>query len=150
MTLKIPQSGICPAPCVIQHCARSSSVKSHLPSKVVFRQRSSSIKGRLPSKVVLRQRSSSFKGCLSSKGVFNQRSSFIKGCLPSKAVFRQRSSSIGSRKKVQAEKSSNRQKCRTFFLHFFWVHMEPDVLQRWQTTHLKLFPNNEQWYDKIA
>ena len=58
---KIPQSGICPAPCGLRQCARCfrlsfyqrlSSVKGCLPSKGVFCQRSSSVKGRLPSKVV--------------------------------------------------------------------------------------------------
>ena len=72
---KIPQSGICPAPCWLRQCARyfrlsfyqrMSSVKGRLLSKIVFRQRSSSVKGRLPSKVVFRQRSSS--SCPTNQG----------------------------------------------------------------------------------
>ena len=104
--------------CSIKRCVpskviihRSSSIKCHLPSKVVFRQRVPSIRGQLSSKVIFHQifhfqakvvfhqklshqKSSSIKGCLPSKDIFHQISSFIKGCLPSKVVFQQSLSSI--------------------------------------------------------
>ena len=92
--IKIPQSGICPAPCGLRQCARCfrlsfyqrlSSVKGRLPSKIVFRQRFSSVK------VVFCQRSSSIKARLPSKLVFCQSSSSVKGCLPLKVVSLQRS-----------------------------------------------------------
>ena len=47
--------------------------------------------------------------------------------------------------KVQAEKSLNRRKSRTFFLsnffppNFFLSHIELEVLQRWQTTNFKAY-----------
>ena len=98
---KIPQSGICPAPCAFQQCASPFSFwgRPHcrLPSKVVFHQRMSSIKDCLPSKVVFHQWSSSNEGYLSSKVVFHHRSTSIEGRLPSNVVFHQRSSSIEGR-----------------------------------------------------
>ena len=50
---------------------------------------------------------------------------------------------LGWRKKVWAEKSSNRRKSRTFFLSNFFptntflVYMEAKVVQEWHTTHFK-------------
>ena len=58
---------------------RLSTIKGHLPSKVVFCERSSSVKGRPPSEIVLCLMSSSIKGHFLSKVVFCQRSSSVKG-----------------------------------------------------------------------
>ena len=73
---------------------RSSSIRGHLPSKVVFQQRWSSIKGRhhprsSSKKVILLLSSSSLKGRLPSVVFFHQRSSSTKGRPPSKVVFHQ-------------------------------------------------------------
>ena len=65
----------------------TSSIKCHLPSKVIFHQRLSSINGHPPPKVVLHQMSSSIKGCLPSKIVFHQRLSSVKERLLLKVVF---------------------------------------------------------------
>ena len=43
----------------------------------------------------------------------------------------------GIRKKVRAEKSSNRIKSQTFVLQFILDHIDAEVLQQWQTTHFK-------------
>ena len=74
---KIPQSGICPAPCGLCQCARCF--------RLSFYQRLSSVKGRLLSRVVLCQSLSSVKGLLPSKVVLHQKSSSVKGRLPSSA-----------------------------------------------------------------
>ena len=95
---KIPQSGICPAPCAFQQCASPlcfwGCPHCRLPSKIVFHQRVSSIKGCLALKVVFHQRLSSIKGRLPSKVIFHWRASSIKGRLPSKVVIHQGSSYI--------------------------------------------------------
>ena len=74
----------------------------------------------------------------------HQKPEDIESYLGDKAIHRTKSFSIfvhkcmnlshhliseGSRKKVQAGKSSNRRKSRTFFLNFFLVHMEAEVLR---------------------
>ena len=43
------------------------------------------------------------------------------------------------RKKVRIAEKVELFSGRTFCLQIFWVHMEPDVLQRWQTTHFKAY-----------
>ena len=62
----------------------------------------------------------------------------------------------GSRKKVGAEKSSNRRKSRTFFrsnffppifFEFIWNRMS---YNSGRPLILKLVPNNEEWNDEIA
>ena len=42
-----------------------------------------------------------------------------------------------SGKKFESPKKSNFFPVELFSSKFFWVHMEPDVLQQWQTTHFK-------------
>ena len=90
---------------IIKYCPPSEvSIEGRLTSKVVFYQRSSSIKSHLPSKAVgtvCHQKAPSIKGCPSSiegylklKVLFKWRSSSIKGCLPLKDAFRQSLSSI--------------------------------------------------------
>ena len=99
---------MCNSSLFLRSSSLSSSIKGHVPSKVVFHQRLSSIKWCLPSqavkvksykhffsgnilytllKVFFHQRSSSVKGCLPSKVIFCQRLSSFKGRLPSKVVF---------------------------------------------------------------
>ena len=41
------------------------------------------------------------------------------------------------RKKVRIAEKVEPFSGRTFFLQFFFVHMEPEVLQQWQTTYFK-------------
>ena len=41
------------------------------------------------------------------------------------------------RKKVRIAEKVEPFSGRTFFLQFFLVHMEPEVLQQWQTTYFK-------------
>ena len=42
-----------------------------------------------------------------------------------------------SGKKFESPKKSNFFPVELFSSKFFWVHMEPDVLQQWQTTYFK-------------
>ena len=49
---------------------------------------------------------------------------------------------LGSGKKFERKKVRSAEKVelfssRTFVLQFFFVHMEAEVLQQWQTTHFK-------------
>ena len=66
------------------------------------------------------------------------------------------SCTIGSRKKVRAEKSSNRRKSRTFFLSnffppkFFWFIWKQRCYNNGRPLILKLVPNDEEWNDKIS
>ena len=111
--IKIPQSGICPAPCAFQQCAspfcfwvvlivevhlnfwgRLPSIKGRHPSIIVFHQSSSSLEGYLPFKVFFHQRSSPIKGRLPSKVIFHWRSSSIEDRLPSRVVLHRSPSSI--------------------------------------------------------
>ena len=62
----------------------------------------------------------------------------------------------GIRKKVRAEKSSNRRKSRTFFLSnffppiFFWFIWNQMCYRDGRPLILKLIPNNEEWNNKVA
>ena len=59
-----------------------------------------------------------------------------------------------SRRKVRAEKSSNRRKSRTFFLSnffppkFFWFIWKQRCYNNGRPLILKLVPNDEEWNDK--
>ena len=71
-------------------------------------------------------------------------------------MFKMRQTPSGSRKKVRAEKSSNRRKIRTFFLsnffppNSFWFLWNQMCYIDGRPLILKLIPNNEEWNDKIA
>ena len=62
----------------------------------------------------------------------------------------------GARKKVRAEKSSNRRKSRTFFRsnffppNFFWFIWNQRCYNNGRPLILKLVPNHEEWDDKLA
>ena len=49
------------------------------------------------------------------------------------------------RKKVRIGEKVELFSIQTFFLKFFGVYMKAIGLQKWQTTHLKLIPNDEEW-----
>ena len=63
---------------------------------------------------------------------------------------------MGIRKKVRAEKSSNRRKSRTFFRsnffppNFFWFIWNQMCYNNGRPLILKPVPNHEEWDDKLA